>query len=67
MKKVYALLVKQNYTDHGYNPVAVQFSFNKEELDGIAKAINRQANGWGSASVEEVDEHLAEWNFPKPN
>ena len=38
MKKVYALLVKKNHTDHGYLPVAVQFSFNKEELDEIANA-----------------------------
>ena len=67
MKKVYALLVKQDHTDHGYNAVAVQFSFNKKELDEIAEAINIQANGWGSAYVEEVDGHVAEWNFPKPN
>lgn len=66
MRKVYALLVKKNHTDHGYLPVAVQFSFNKEELDGIAEAINNQVDGWGSAKVEEVDGSVAEWNFPHP-
>lgn len=66
MRKVYALLVKKNHTDHGYLPVAVQFSFNKEELDGIAEAINNQAGTWGSAKVEEVDHDTAQWNFPHP-
>ncbi len=66
MKKVYALLVKKNHTDHGCLPVAVQFSFNKEELDEIAEAINRQAGTWGSARVKEVDHSTAEWNFPHP-
>lgn len=66
MRKVYALLIKKNYTAYS-NPIAVQFSFNKEELDGIAEAINNQSDGWGSARVREVDGHIAEWNFPRPH
>ena len=67
MKKIYALLVKKCHTDHGSSPVAVQFSFNIEELYEIANAINLQAGTWGYATVEEVDHYIAQWNFPNPN
>lgn len=44
--------------------LAVQYSFDKHFLDGIAAAINAQADGWGSARVELFDPHIAEWYMP---
>lgn len=59
-KEVYALLIAGR---HSFSQ-AVQFSFDKEELEELASAINNQVGRWGSARVEKVDESIAEWNFP---
>lgn len=60
-KPLYVLLTSSL---HG-SFLATQYSFDKKHLDGIAAAINAQADGWGCAKVEKFDSHIAEWYMPE--
>ena len=60
MKTLYALLTCKTY---GTWPVVVQVSFNKEELEELASAIN-SFDCYEHAKVEEVTKSTLEWNWP---
>lgn len=62
MKKLYALLMRKNY--YGF-PVLLQVSFNKDELEEMAKSLNQYEFFPANAYVEEVDENLIHYNFPE--
>lgn len=62
MKKLYALLMRKGHW--GY-PVLLQVSFNKDELDEIAKSLNQYEFSPANAYVEEVNEDLIRYYFPQ--
>ena len=59
-KTLYALLTCKT---GGSWPIVVQVSFNKEELEEIAEAINSFGR-YEHATVEEVTKSTLEWNWP---
>ena len=62
-KKLYALITNRD-GGHGYGPIVVQVSFNKEELEEIANYLNQFKYFGPNAHVEECTEHVCEWYWP---
>lgn len=60
---LYALYIGPRYSHYG--ATLLQFSRNREELDGIASTINTQSEGWGYAYVDVFDTRVAEYDFPR--
>lgn len=63
MKKLYALITNRG-GNHGYGPMVVQVSFNKEELEEVANYLNQIPYFSPHAFVEEVDSHICEYYWP---
>ena len=61
-KQLYALITHRGK----YGGVAVQVSFNKEELEEIAKWLNKNIKIYEvGAEVRPVDERVCEWDWPQ--
>lgn len=59
---LYALFIGPRWSHYG--ATLLQFSRNREELDGIASTINTQSESWGYAYVDLFDDKMAEYSFP---
>ena len=61
-KKLYALITHKGE----YGGMIIQVSFNKKELEEIARYLNNNIKYFSPrAEVQEVDESVCQWYWPK--